>query len=455
MVNFFKASPKTQKLGKQCNIKISRLDFNGCGVGTYQQKSIFIDGTLPGETVVAKIIEQKNKYARGKLLEVLSTSEHRVKAACQHFLSCGGCDLQHLQFKEQLSFKQQKVVELFQRQSITKNNAESSVQENPKLSSQNTLPWHEPIISQAWHYRRKARIGVQYNKSGQPTIGFRQRASNQLVAIKKCPVLVEPFDDLFKPLNELLGKLSGVNPIGHLEVISTTSKTIIVRQLVQMSAQDKALWLAFSEQYHCQIMIDEGKSISALSQCESLSYQIDDDINLTFNADDFIQVNHDVNTEMVTQALDWLALEPQDNVLDLFCGLGNFSLPLSKRVSNVIGVEGVDKMVSQARQNALDNNLTNCQFYQADLNSDWQSFSWANETFNKVLIDPARAGAYKAIEQLVKLNIPKLLYVSCDPSTLAKDSALLLSYGYNIEKISLIDMFSQTKHIETMVLFVR
>ena len=439
MVNFFKATPKTQKLGKQCRIKITRLDFNGCGVGSYQQKSIFIDGTLPGETVVAKIIEQKNKYARGKLIEVISPSEQRITANCQHFLMCGGCGLQHLQSQAQLTFKQQKVSELFARQGIV----------------ENKLQWQESIISQAWHYRRKARIGVQYNKSGQATIGFRQRASNQLVAIKKCPVLVEPFAELFNALNKLLTTLSGVNPIGHLEVISTHSKTIIVRQLVNMSAQDKALWLAFAQDNQCQIMVDDGKSISALSDCESLSYQIDDDITLQFNADDFIQVNHDVNTAMVDQAIEWLALEPQDNVLDLFCGLGNFSLPIAKRAAKVIGVEGVDKMVAQAQKNAQNNKLTNCQFYQADLNSDWQSYPWARQTYNKVLIDPARAGAFKAVEQLVKLNISQLLYVSCDPSTLAKDSALLLSHGYNIEKIALIDMFSQTKHIETMVLFVR
>ncbi|MDG1751206.1 MAG: 23S rRNA (uracil(1939)-C(5))-methyltransferase RlmD [Thalassotalea sp.] len=451
MANFFKVTPKTQNLGKQCKLKISRLDFNGCGVGAYQQKTIFIDGTLPGETVVAKVVEQKNKYYRGKLLEVVSPSEHRVKAACQHFSSCGGCDLQHLNHAEHLVFKQQKVTELFERHK----DVQSSVKKSKNPANKITLPWQESINSQAWHYRRKARIGVQYNKNGQATIGFRQRASNQLVAIKKCPVLVEPFAELFNPLNELLAKLSGVNPIGHLEVIFTHVNTLIIRQLVKMSAQDRKHWLTFSELYQCQIMVDDGKSIEPLTACETLNYRIDDDITLEFDADDFIQVNHQVNTQMVAQALEWLALEPQDNVLDLFCGLGNFSLPLAKRVENVIGVEGVDKMVIQAKKNAADNHVNNCQFYQADLNSDWQSFSWAKETFNKVLIDPARAGAYKAIEQLVKLNIPQLLYVSCDPSTLAKDSALLVSHGYKIEKIALIDMFSQTKHIETMVLFVR
>jgi 23S rRNA (uracil1939-C5)-methyltransferase len=451
VANFFKVTPKTQNLGKQCTLKITRLDFNGCGVGVYQHNNIFIDGTLPGETVIAKIIEQKNKYLRGKLIEVVSQSEKRIEADCEHFSNCGGCDLQHLTPQAQLSFKQQKVKELFERQRVDPSHTKKS---KPPLV-EIALPWLESITSQVWHYRRKARIGVQYNKSGQATIGFRQRGSNQLVAIKKCPVLVAPFDELFKPLNQVLTKLSGSNPVGHIELIVTDVLNLTVRQLVKMSDQDRELWLAFSQQYQCQVMVDDGKSISPLTTCESLSYLIDDDVKLQFFPDDFIQVNHDINTKMVAQAIEWLALKPQDNVLDLFCGLGNFSLPIAKRVANVIGVEGVDKMVQQAKDNARDNHINNCQFYQADLNSDWQNYPWINETFNKALLDPARAGAYKAIEQLVKLNIQQLLYVSCEPSTLAKDSALLLSHGYKIEKIALIDMFSQTKHIETMVLFVR
>ncbi|MCO4799062.1 MAG: 23S rRNA (uracil(1939)-C(5))-methyltransferase RlmD [Colwelliaceae bacterium] len=447
MVNYFKATPKTQKLGQQHTIKIKRLDFNGCGVGIHQQKNIFIDGTLPNETVVSKIIEQKSKYFRGKLIEVVIPNEQRVVAACQHFLICGGCDLQHLNPKEHLPFKQQKVTELFQRNGIFNSSTSKS--------NEVELPWQKPINSEPWHYRRKARIGVQYNKAGNATIGFRQRSSNQLVAIKKCPVLVKPMDDIFKPLNALLPKLSGKNPIGHIEVIVTNVTSLIVRQLTKLSEQDKEHWLTFAQQQQCQIMINDGKSILPLTSCEPLEYPIDKSIKLQFSAADFIQVNHDVNTKMVAQAIDWLTLEKQDKVLDLFCGLGNFSLPIAAKVNSVTGVEGVDNMVVQAKENAASNNLSNSHFYQADLNSNWQSYPWSKEKYNKVLIDPARAGAYQAIEQLVKFNIKYLLYVSCDPTTLAKDGALLLNNGYKIEKISLIDMFSQTKHIETMVLFVR
>jgi 23S rRNA (uracil1939-C5)-methyltransferase len=451
VAKIFKAAPKSSNVGQNSTVTISRLDFNGCGVASYKNKSIFIDGTLPNETVIAKIFEQKSKYFRGKLLEVVTPSEKRVDAECQHFLKCGGCDLQHLVIDEQLSFKQQKVIELFARNNIVLK-AENDDQKQALL-------WQETLSGESWHYRRKARIGVQYNKAGQVTVGFRQRGSNQLVSIKKCMVLNEHLSEIFNPLRKLLDKLSGHNSVGHVEVIFTDVVTVIVRQLVTLSEQDKVYWMAFSESHHCQIMFDYGDKITPITRYEPLTYSLncqdEKTTNIHFSADDFIQVNHDVNTQMVNQAIDWLALDEKDKVLDLFCGLGNFSLPIAQLVESVTGIEGVDKMVEQAKSNAIENSIQNTQFYQADLNSDWSSHLWATEHYDKALLDPARAGAYQAIEQLVKFNIQTLLYVSCDPTSLAKDSALLLSHGYKIDKISLIDMFSQTKHIETMVLFTQ
>jgi 23S rRNA (uracil1939-C5)-methyltransferase len=440
MANFFKATVKKQQLGQEVKIKITRLDINGCGVGQYNKKPIFIDGVLPDEVVQVKVIEQKNKYSRGKLIEVLSQNKQRIEAKCQHFLNCGGCDIQHMTLAAQLDFKQQKVSDLFARS----NHIEA-------------LPWQAPIVSQPWHYRRKARIGVQYDKTGQATIGFRQRGSNHLINIKNCPVLVEPLNLIFPRLKKLLAKLSGNNAIGHIEVIFTDKVMVVVRQLEILTEQDKLHWQTFSEEFICDVLFDNGKEIIPLSEKSSamLEYVLDDNINISFSSDNFIQVNHEVNKTMITQALQWLNLNDQDIVLDLFCGLGNFSLPIAKKVGQVIGIEGVDLMVKNAHDNALNNGLNNCEFYQADLNSRWQNEAWAHKKYTKLLLDPARAGAYQALQQLVHLNIKVVLYVSCDPATLAKDSELLLGQGYRIEKISLMDMFSQTKHIETMVLFVK
>ncbi|MBL4941312.1 MAG: 23S rRNA (uracil(1939)-C(5))-methyltransferase RlmD [Colwellia sp.] len=463
MANFFKATtkkPVQTQLKQRLMVKIDKLDLNGCGVAYYKQKPIFINGSLPNEKVEIQLVEQKNKYARAKLLTINKTSENRVPPKCQHFSLCGGCDLQHLDYNEQLNFKKNKVIELFSRSGITTTIIEQ-------------LPWQQPIVSLPWHYRRKARIGVQFDKNAQATIGFRQRATNQLVAVKSCPVLVKPADDVFPLLKELIAKLSVKKAIGHIEVISVATAeqpsnqlTLIVRQIRAINEQDRKLWQEYANRHQWQLYFQdeavkpkENKRSTSIDN--NLHYNLVDDIVINFSITDFIQINQQVNVGMVEQALDWLQLKPEDHVLDLFCGLGNFSLPLAKRVTGVIGVEGVQSMVDKATANATFNHINNCQFFQADLNSEWSSNKgvnkelnhWAEAQFTKVLLDPARAGAELAIAQIVKLAIPTVLYVSCEPTTLARDSQLLLSKGYKIEKIGLIDMFSQTKHVETMVLF--
>lgn len=452
MANFFKASDKktTQaKIKSNIMIDIDKLDMNGCGVGHYQNKPIFIDGCLPQEKVEVRLIEQKNKFYRGRLLKVNVASSKRVKVQCQHFGLCGGCDLQPLDYKEQLVFKQKKVTELLSRSGIVHN-----------IISQ--LPWQEPIVSQPWHYRRKARIGVQFDKKSQAIIGFRQKATNQLVPIKSCPTLVKPLSDIFPILQTVIAKLNVKKAVGHVEVIYTHGEndqdivTVVIRQLKALNEQDRSLWLAYAKQHRWQVVFDLGKDkFEQVNDHQELTYGLADNIDINFTNDDFIQVNQDVNKAMIKQAMDWLTLVPNDRLLDLFCGLGNFSLPIAKKIEQVIGVEGVQTMVDKAKANATNNQLDNCQFYQADLNSIWLKQSWAKNNFTKVLLDPARAGAELAVSQLAQLAVGTILYVSCDPATLARDSQILLAKGYKIVKIGLIDMFSQTKHVETMILFCK
>jgi len=438
MANFFQASNKKQSLGKIFELKIERLDHNGCGVAMLNKKPVFIEQTLPEETVKLKITEQKSKYLRGKIIEIIKGSDNRIEPLCQHYRLCGGCDLQHLAFEEHLAFKQQKITQLFERNQIKQ-----------------SLPWQESILSEPWHYRRKARLGVQYDKQGHVTLGFRQKGTNQLTAIKQCHVLVEDISSIFLPLKKVLEGLSLSRSVGHIEVIETEQVNIVIRQLKKLNDEDKACWLSCGKENQWQIFIDDGEQVMPLTDNKPLSYRLLNNLELTFNSQDFIQINHQVNKKMVQQAMTWLSLSPTDVVLDLFCGLGNFSVSLAQKVQQVIGVEGVQTMVDRATDNARNNQLDNCQFYQTDLNADWLSQDWAKIPFDKVLLDPARAGALEAIEQLVTLTVPSILYVSCDPSTLARDAKKLIGQGYSIEKIALIDMFSQTKHVETMVLFSR
>lgn len=436
MVNFFKASTKKQTLGQKLTVAIERLDLNGCGVARHQNKPIFIAGALPGEQVEVQVYEQKSKYFRGRLLSVNSENQHRVLPFCQHYKQCGGCDLQHLDYSEQIVFKKNKLLDLFARNNIDI-----------------ALPWQPAILASEQHYRRKARIGVQYAKDGTPIIGFRQKSTNQLTSIKRCPVFVESIAAIFSPLKKLIATLSVTRAIGHVEVIATQDVTLIIRQLKPLNDADKQTWLKAAKDHSWQLIFDLGETLLPLTDISALTYPLPGGINITFSGQDFIQVNHDVNTLMVEQAIDWLNLSSTDKVLDLFCGLGNFSLPVAAQVERLVGVEGVQAMVDRASENALNNDISNCSFYQQDLNADWINQSWAKQGFDKVILDPARAGALEAIEQLVTLKIDKILYVSCDPATLARDAKALLIQGYKIEKIALMDMFSQTKHIETMVLF--
>ncbi len=462
MANFFKENTKKQvskKTKKIDCITIDKLDLNGCGVGRHLNKPIFVTGSLPSEVVEVRIVEQKNKYILAKLLKINKASESRVAAQCKHFTLCGGCDLQHYNYGEQLLFKQRKVAELFSRQGIA----------NEVI---NHLPWQNTIESSQWHYRRKARIGVQFDRNSQAIIGFRQRSTNQLVAIKSCPILIKPACDIFPVLNDLLAKLTVKKAIGHIEVIATdvtdeknNNLQLVVRQLRPINVTDSQLWQEYAEKNAWTVkFVENSKVLESSSQENStttepsqseLSYQLHDDIRINFSTSDFIQINEPVNLVMIEQALTWLELEPNDQILDLFCGLGNFSLPLAKKVANVVGVEGVQVMVDRALANAKVNGIDNCRFFQTDLNSSWSANTWAKENYTKVLLDPARAGAEQAVEQICELNIATILYVSCDPTTLARDSQILLANGYKITKIGLIDMFAQTKHVETMVLFQR
>ncbi|MBA6390244.1 23S rRNA (uracil(1939)-C(5))-methyltransferase RlmD [Colwellia sp. BRX10-3] len=436
MANFFKASPKKTQVQQHLTLNVSHLDQQGCGVAFQGKKPIFIEGALPNETVEVNLYEQKSKFSKAKLLRVITASADRVEPKCRHYFQCGGCNLQHIDYQPQLAYKQDKITQLFSRQALNE-----------------SLPWQNPIVSEPWHYRRKARIGVQYNKHGMPIVGFRQRESSYLTAIKSCPVIVEAFGDIFIELKGLLPKLSGKNAVGHVEIIAANENVVVVRQLVILTAQDKQLWQNFANKNQWIVYIDDGKNVTPLTEDKSLFYSLTDSIKIEFSVNNFIQVNHLVNKQMVEQALAWLALNDKDIVLDLFCGLGNFSLPIAQQASAVVGIEGIVSMVEKAQENAQINGITNCQFYQADLNSDWQSELWAKQKYTKVLLDPARAGAYQALTQLLSYKVSKILYVSCDPTSLARDAKLLIDQGYKIEKITLMDMFSQTKHVETMVMF--
>ena len=444
MAQFFKASrTKSAKNRILKNVLVEKLDHQGRGIAYFQNKPLFIDGGLCGESLDIQISESKKRYSKGVIKKINQASELRIKPSCPHYNECGGCHLQHLDHEQQIKVKSEGLISLFKR-----------------FAKQAAMQLEEPIIDQVWGYRRTARFGLQFDKkSKQLNMGFRRALSNDLIDQKASPVLLPQLECLILPLKTLLNSLKSRMELGHIEfILADQGVVVLLRHLKALPEGDLQLIQQFSESHQLNFFAQDSKhALVCLSGSEQLSYQLSDwDCTLNFTPTDFLQVNSNVNQKMVAQALNWLALTEDDVVLDLFCGLGNFTLPIAKKAARVVGVEGIQKMVDRASDNAALNNLSNTSFYQADLSAaDVAKQEWATQSFNKVLLDPARAGAFDCMPFIAKLKPSHIVYVSCDPVTLARDSQLLLENGYKLDKLGLLDMFPQTGHMESMARFVR
>ncbi len=284
-------------------------------------------------------------------------------------------------------------------------------------------------------------------------MGFRQAASNDLVELTQCPILVPELEALLQPLHQCLSSLQAARRLGHVElVLADNGPVMVLRHLDALSAGDRVKLERFSHEHQLMLYLADGSEhLQPLGDYAPFYQSFD--LKLTFSPQDFIQVNDGVNQQMVTKAIEWLDLQPEDRVLDLFCGMGNFTLPVGKFVQNAVGVEGVAALVHQAAYNAELNNLKNVRFFQHNLEEDVAHQPWAAQGFNKVLLDPARAGAAGVMSHIVKLAPQRVVYVSCNPTTLARDSQALLSAGYHLERVAMLDMFPHTSHLESMVLF--
>ena len=442
MAQFFKATPKNttkNKLSKQ--VLIEKLDHQGRGIATLDKKPLFIDGALLNEQLDVEIIENKKRFSKGLIKKILTPSLARIEPACPHYDECGGCHLQHCNSETQREIKGAGLQDLFKR-----------------FAKQDKITLSDPIFESDWAYRRTARFGLQFNKKSKTIeMGFRKKGTNSLVNQKVCPVLLPELEALITPLKTLLNNLQSKAHLGHVELITSDQGVVILlRHLQKLPSDDVALIEQFSTQYSISFYVQSTKAgIQCLFGQDVLTYKLPE-WNCTFNfsPSDFLQVNAQINQRMVSQAMNWLNLDKDDHVLDLFCGLGNFTLPIAGQVKKVIGVEGVQNMVDRATDNARLNNIENAIFYQADLSAERLiKAPWAVQDINKILLDPARAGAYECMSFIIKLKPTHIVYVSCDPVTLARDSELLLNAGYHLDKLGLLDMFPQTAHMESMALF--
>ncbi|MGK3144233.1 23S rRNA (uracil(1939)-C(5))-methyltransferase RlmD [Pantoea sp. C2G6] len=435
MAQFYAAKQRVTRQ-QRLTVTIEELDPFGQGVARHKGKTLFVTGALPGEEAEITLTEDKRHFARAKVTRLLSHSPARVTPRCPHYTRCGGCQQQH-------------VAEPLQQQ--------SKAQALSRMLSQaagQPVAVDEVIAGQPWGYRRRARLGLQWhNRSQRLLMGFRQEASNDLVDIQQCPILVPELEALLLPLHHCLSGLQAVRRLGHVElVLADNGPLMVLRHLDALSADDREKLEQFSHKHQLMLLLDEGTGSLTPVTAATPFYQ-SHQLKLTFSPQDFIQVNDAVNQQMVAQAIAWLDLQPEDRVLDLFCGMGNFTLPVGLFVQNVVGVEGVAALVRQAAYNADLNNLKNVSFFQHNLEEDVSGQPWAAQGFNKVLLDPARAGAAGVMAHVVKLAPHRVVYVSCNPATLARDSQTLLSAGYQLERVAMLDMFPHTRHLESMVLF--
>lgn len=449
MVSIYKAKTKPSRIGNLLNLSIESTDYEVQGIAKVANKIAFVSGALAGEKVQAKVLEDKAGFIKASVTGIKQAAKERIAAPCRYAQQCGGCQLQYLAVSQQQQLKQQGVDALLKHQLGLTN-----------LPWQAMLSTSDASLAENTAYRRRARIGVWYDKKQRKfSIGFRQANAKHIVNVQHCLVLSPILAPIFSVLAAQLPLLSTNNAVTHVEVVDAAGQAyIIVRHVQPLTLQDKqrfidawpsAIWLGESE---------PGQFIPW--QEEHQTYQpeyalAEQNLRLQFGLDDFIQVNAAVNQQMVNQALQWLAPTASDTILDLYAGIGNFSLALAQQAKAVHAVEGIDKMVQQLLHNAKVNQLANITASQADLHLAWPKASWNTAQYTKVLLDPARAGAYGAIEQVLKLKPNTILYVSCNAATFARDSKVLLAGGYRLDKISGIDMFPYTRHLELMALFIQ
>ncbi|MGI2259121.1 23S rRNA (uracil(1939)-C(5))-methyltransferase RlmD [Shewanella sp. GXUN23E] len=440
MAQFFKAKPnRSKQLSAKLSLQVNGLDHLGAGIAQHQGKVVFIPGALPGETVSVQLTEQKKQYARARLVKVEQAAPCRTVAACPHYSTCGGCDLQHMTLDAQRQAKTDALANLLSR------------------AWDREVCVDEVIAGEPWHYRRRARLATWYDKQTKTLqLGFRREASKQVAAIESCPVLAQVLSALIEPLSGLLNRLSVKSSLGHVELIDVESGRYLVLRVTRAPGdKDRALLAEFATKHSVQVLLadNDGGCIDLQGAAVTPGYQLGE-LTLAFKPGNFIQVNGEINAAMVSRAVDWLAPTSGERVLDLFCGVGNFSLPLAQTGAQVIGVEGVPEMVAQASCNARHAGLAEVSFFHGDLSADLSGEPWLGK-IDKLLLDPARAGAFESLQWLGKMKPAKVVYVSCNPVSLARDSKVLKEQGYQLAKLALLDMFPQTHHIEAMALFER
>lgn len=427
-------------VGKKQILTIERQAHDGRGIAFHEGRTWFVAGALAGEQVEARVLAARSQVVEARVERILAPAPQRRPATCAHAGRCGGCTLQHMPHAEQLELKRRTLAEQLAR-----------------FADLEPDEWAPPLVGPEFGYRRRARLAVRWDaKAGRLEVGFRAAASQAIVGIDDCPVLVQPLQNLLHTLPALLQGLERPQALGHVELFHGNASAILVRHIKPLAERDLQRLREYCQEHSTQLWLQGEGEPEPDRSGEALGYRLQRwNLELHYRPGDFIQVNAPVNEAMVAQALEWLAPSGTERVLDLFCGLGNFALPLARQAREVVAVEGVAAMVARARRNAEDNGLGNAHFHQADLSKPLAEASWAAGGFSAVLLDPPRDGALEVVRQMGALQAERIVYVSCNPATLARDAAELAGQGYRLRRAGILDMFPQTAHVEAMALFER
>jgi 23S rRNA (uracil1939-C5)-methyltransferase len=424
--------------------QVAGLTHEGEGV-VHGGKTAFVAGALPGERVRFQRTRRHRQHDDAELLEVLQASPARVVPRCPHFGVCGGCVLQHLSPAAQLAAKESELRDALTRVALTA-----------------PARWLSPLAGPQWGYRRRARLGAKFvRQKGTVVVGFRERAAPLIAQLRACDVLALPAGALIAPLAALLTELDIRERVPQIEVaVAANGTAFVLRVLAPPSAADEARLEAFAAEHDVRIYLQPAglDSVHQLGRAnEPLNYRLPRyELEMQFSPTDFIQVNAAVNEALVQRAVELLELTPAATVLDLYCGLGNFSLPLARHAAQVVGVEGDPALVARARGNALHNGLVNAEFHVADLAAAPEAhLPWMRHAYTHVLLDPPRTGAREVLAALARLAPQRLLYISCHPGTLARDLGVLVhDHGFALAAAGVVDMFPHTAHVESLALLI-
>jgi 23S rRNA (uracil1939-C5)-methyltransferase len=423
---------------------IETLSHDGRGIARRDGKTTFIDNALPGEEVMFKFTYMRRKFDEGKAVEIVTASPDRVTPPCEHSTLCGGCSLQHMSPAVQVARKEAVLREQLQH-----------------FGGLEPEEWLPPLTGPVTGYRSKARLGVKYVEAkGETLVGFREKRNSFIAQLRTCEVLIPDVGHRLSELRTLMHSLESRSRIPQIELAAGDDDVaLIIRHLDPLPEADQQALVGFCQNlgWHCYLQPGNESTVHRVwpEEGEQRLYYSHPSagVELAFHPTDFTQVNAEINRKMVPLALDLLDISPEHTVLDLFCGLGNFTIPAAKRAGKVVGVEVSQAMVERGYENARRNGLENLEFHAWDLSQDVSGQAWARQAYDRILIDPPRTGALEMVKLMPRLGASRIVYVSCNPATLARDAGELMALGYRLKAAGVMDMFPHTTHVESIAVF--